>query len=268
MKTALYIFLIVVLTGCFSGQKTESESNISNPLEGTIIDLTYPFDSTTLFWPTADGFHLSGSAGLTDKGFYYSAYSFSSAEHGGTHLDAPVHFSEGKQSVDEIPLGNLIGKAIVIDISDSSVLNPDYQISIADVQEWENEHGTIKDQTILLFRTGFGKFWPDAKRYMGTDEKGTEAVAKLHFPGIHPETAEWLITNRRISAIGIDTPSLDYGQSSLFESHRKLFSANIPGFENVANMDKLPETDFQIIALPMKINGGSGGPLRIVAIVN
>ncbi|MCM3900094.1 MAG: cyclase family protein, partial [Pyrinomonadaceae bacterium] len=104
--------------------------------------------------------------------------------------------------------------------------------------------------------------------YLGTEERGAEAVAKLHFPGLHPDAARWLAANRSIKAIGLDTASIDFGQSTLFESHRILFDKNIPAFENVANLDRLPPKGFSVIALPMKIKGGSGGPLRIVAILN
>ena len=120
----------------------------------------------------------------------------------------------------------------------------------------------------MLLRTGFGKHWPNRLKYLGTDEKGPEAVPKLHFPGLHPDAAKWLVENRSIKAIGLDTPSIDFGQSSDFMSHVILYEKNIPAFENVANLDQLPEKDFTIIALPMKIEGGSGGPLRIIAIVN
>ena len=119
----------------------------------------------------------------------------------------------------------------------------------------------------MLLRTGYEEFWPDRVRYMGTDERGPDAVAKLHFPGLHPDAARWLVANRSINAIGLDTPSIDFGQSTLFESHQVLFAADIPAFENLASLGKLPPTGFVIIALPMKIAGGSGGPLRIAAIV-
>ena len=116
-------------------------------------------------------------------------------------------------------------------------------------------------------RTGFGKFYPDRKRYLGTDQRGAAAVANLHFPGLDPSAARWLTEGRNIKAIGLDTASIDYGQSKLFESHRILFARDIPAFENVANLDKLPARGFSVIALPMKIKGGSGGPLRIIAVV-
>lgn len=234
---------------------------------GRLVDLTHAFDEQTVYWPTAEGFRLTVDfAGQTPGGYHYEANSFCAAEHGGTHLDAPVHFAEGRQTSDAIPLEHLIGPAVVVDVAEQAA-DPDYQVTQADFEAWEAEHGRLPDGSIVLLRTGFGRFWPDRTRYMGTDQRGQDAVALLHFPGLHPDAARWLVANRRIHAIGLDTPSIDYGQSTLFESHRILFDQNIPAFENVANLDRLPVTGFTVIALPMKIQGGSGGPLRIVAVV-
>ena len=160
-----------------------------------------------------------------------------------------------------------MGPAVVIDVVEQAAGNPDYQVTQADVEAWEALHGPLPDGVIVLLRTGYGQFWPDREQYMGTAERGADAVAHLHFPGLHPDAARWLVANRNIHAIGLDTPSIDYGQSSLFEAHQVLFEANIPAFENVANLDQLPDAGFSVIALPMKIEGGSGGPLRIIALV-
>jgi kynurenine formamidase len=231
-----------------------------------IIDLSYPFDSSTVYWPTAETFKLETDfEGTTEQGYYYSAYRYRAAEHGGTHLDAPVHFAKGRHTVDQIPLEQLMGSGILIDVTRQCANNPDYLVSVADFQKWEKHNGRIPVGSIVFLRTGFGKFYPDRKRYLGTDERGAEAVAKLHFPGLDPKAAHWLTENRTIKAIGLDTASIDYGQSKLFESHRILFDKNIPAFENVANLDQLPVKGFSVIALPMKIAGGSGGPLRIIA---
>lgn len=235
---------------------------------GTIVDLSHAYDEATVYWPTADTFHLEKDfAGITDKGYYYAANKFSTAEHGGTHIDAPIHFAQGRHTVDQIPLEQLIGPALIVDVSKQCAANPDYQIKAGDFLRWEKENGAIQKGAIVLLRTGYGKYWPDRKRYMGTDERGAEAVAKLHFPGLDPDAARWIVENRSLKAIGLDTPSIDYGQSTLFESHRILFEKNIPAFENLANLDQLPLKDFMLIALPMKIKGGSGGPLRVVAIL-
>ena len=255
----LVVGALVVLAACAPKPTWE---------EGTWIDLSYEYSDETIYWPTAEPFKLEVVfAGKTDDGYYYSANQFWTAEHGGTHIDSPVHFSEGKWTVEQIPLNKLIAPAVVIDVSEKALNNPDYQVSVEDFQSWEAEHGQIPDGTIVLLRTGYGQFWPDRVKYMGTDERGQEAVAKLHFPGLHPEAAQWLVDNRNINAIGLDTPSIDYGQSKLFESHQTLFAANIPAFENVANLDKLPATGAWVFALPMKIKGGTGGPLRIVAFI-
>ena len=233
-----------------------------------LVDLSYPFDSSSVYWPTAEPFKLDTDfEGVTDKGYFYSAYRYSAAEHGGTHLDAPVHFAKGHHTVDEIPLEQLMGNGIVIDVTSQCASNADYLVSVADFQNWEKKNGRIAPGTIVFLRTGFGKRYPDRKSYLGTDERGAAAVAKLHFPGLDPAAARWLTLNRSIKAIGLDTASIDYGQSTLFESHRILFEKNIPAFENVANLDQLPVKGFSVIALPMKIKGGSGGPLRIVALM-
>ena len=233
---------------------------------GRVVDLSHPFDASTVYWPTAEGFKLETDfEGMTDKGYFYSAYRYSAAEHGGTHLDAPVHFAKGRHHVDEIPLEQLMGNGIVIDVTSQCANNPDYLVSVADFQNWERRNGRIRPDTIVFLRTGFGKRYPDRKAYLGTEERGADAVAKLHFPGLDPAAARWLTQNRSIKAIGLDTASIDYGQSTLFESHRILMEKNIPAFENVANLELLPAKGFSVIALPMKIKGGSGGPLRIIA---
>ena len=233
-----------------------------------IVDLTYAFDANSVYWPTAEQFKLETDfEGMTDKGYFYSAYRYSAAEHGGTHLDSPVHFAKGHYTVDQLPLERLMGPAIVIDVIRQCARNADYLVSVADFQNWERRNGKIQPGTIVLLKTGFGKYYPDAKSYLGTDERGAAAVAKLHFPGLDPAAARWLTENRKIRAIGLDTASIDRGQSTLFESHRALFEKNVPAFENVANLDQLPVKGFSVIALPMKIKGGSGGPLRIIALM-
>lgn len=264
-----FVLLPAIWIACYScTSKPETAAPTSSFPNGKWIDLTYAFDENTVYWPTAEGFHLDTAfEGMTEKGYYYSAYQFCSAEHGGTHLDAPVHFAEGKLPVDEVPVEQLIGAAIVLDVSDKAAADRDYRVSVADFEAWEQEHGELPKDAIVLLRTGYGKYWPDREKYMGTAERGDSAVAKLHFPGLDPVAAQWLVDNRHIKAIGLDTPSIDYGQSTHFESHRILFKANIPALENVANVEQLPITGSYLIALPIKIKGGSGGPVRIVALL-
>lgn len=231
-----------------------------------VVDLSHEYSADAIFWPTAEGFKLDVVAdGMTPQGYYYAANNFSGAEHGGTHLDAPVHFAKGRWSVEQIPLDQLVGQAAVVDVSTKTATSPDYQVSVAELQAWEQAHGPLTG-LIVLIRTDYSKRWPDAARYLGTAERGEAAVAKLHFPGLHPDAARWL-AERQVKAVGIDTASIDYGQSTLFETHRILYDKNIPGLENLANLDQLPATGALVVALPMKIKGGSGAPLRAVAMV-
>ncbi len=235
---------------------------------GELVDLSHPYDAQTIFWPTAEPFRLEKVAeGMTPQGYYYAANNLSLAEHGGTHLDAPVHFAAGRWTVDQIPLDRLVGDAVVVDVADRCQDQPDYQVSVQDFARWEAQHGRIPENSILLVRTGYARYWPDAARYLGAAERGPGAVPKLHFPGIHPDAARWLVANRPVKAVGIDTASLDYGQSTLFETHRVLYERNIPGLENLAALDRLPPRGARVVALPMKIAGGSGGPVRVVAVL-
>jgi kynurenine formamidase len=235
---------------------------------GALVDLSHAYDAKAIFWPTAAPFKLEKVAdGMTPAGYYYAANDFATSEHGGTHVDSPVHFAQGRQTVDQIPLDRLIGAAVVIDVTEAASKNADYQVTADDLQRAESRDGRIPDRAILLIRTGYSTRWPDAATYLGTAERGEAAVAKLRFPGLHPDAAAWLMANRSISAIGIDTASIDYGQSTLFESHRTLFARDIPAFENLTNLDRLPARGAHVIALPMKIAGGSGAPLRAMAIL-
>jgi kynurenine formamidase len=235
-------------------------------LDGRLVDLSHAYGADAIFWPTAEGFRLDVVAdGMTPQGYYYAANNFSGAEHGGTHLDAPVHFAQGRWSVEQVPLDQLVGPAAVVDVSGKVAMAPDHQVTVSELQAWEQAHGPLTG-TIVLIRTDYSKRWPDAERYLGTAERGEAAVVKLHFPGIHPEAARFLAA-RRVRAVGIDTASIDYGQSTLFETHRALYEANIPGLENLTNLDQVPTTGATIVALPMKIAGGSGAPLRAIAII-
>ena len=232
------------------------------------IDLTHPFDSTTLYWPNnkTNFVHTTDYKGFVrPMGYFYSSYSISAPEHGGTHLDAPIHFAENKQTADKIPLERLAGKGIIIDVSQKSLKNRDYQISTEDLIHWEKENGRIEDGDIVLFRTGYAQFYPNREKYFGTGRIGQEAIPELHFPGLGPDAAQWLIENRKIGSFGLDTPSMDYGQSTDFKTHQIMLGHNIPGFENVNIPMTLPSTGIYIVALPMKIGNGSGAPLRIIA---
>lgn len=230
-----------------------------------VVDLSHPFDADTIYWPTEPtGFQLKQEhKGLTKGGFFYYSNAFCSPEHGGTHIDAPMHFAESRWTNSDIPLDRLIRPAVVIDISQSAAKNADYALTPADVSAWEQANGRIPDGAIVLLRTGWSARWPDRKAYLGDDTPG--AVDHLHFPSFGVEAAAMLISERHVSLIGVDTASIDVGASKDFLVHRAVGAANVPGLENLANLDQLPLTGAIIVAMPMKIAKGSGAPARVIA---
>lgn len=232
-----------------------------------VVDLTHPFDERTIYWPNApSSFELERLAwGPTPGGFFYASAAFSTPEHGGTHLDAPIHFGEGRRTVDQVPVRQLVAPAAVLDVTGSAAADPDYRLTVDDVLAWEERHGRISPGTIVLLRTGWSARWPDRKRYLGDDTPGR--TSDLHFPSYGAEAAKLLVEERRVGALGVDTASIDPGPSKDFPVHRIAAAAEVPGLENVAGLDRLPPTGAWVVALPMKISGGSGGPLRIVALL-
>jgi len=232
-----------------------------------MIDLTHAYNAQAIYWPNAPStFKLEKlSYGKVEGGWFYSSFAYSSPEHGGTHLDAPIHFSEKGRTSDQIPLGQLIAPAVVIDISAKAKSNADYRLSVADVQQFEKTNGTIAPGTIVLLRTDWSKRWPNKKTYMGDDKPGV--TTNLHFPSYGVDAAKLLINDRKVGAIGVDVASIDYGASKDFMVHQIAGAANVPGFENLTSLDQLPAKGTVILALPMKIEGGSGGPLRAVALI-
>ena len=232
-----------------------------------IVDLSHAFNARTLYWPNSPtSFALEKLFfGVTPGGFFYAANQFAAPEHGGTHLDAPIHFAEGKQFNHEIPLERLVAPAVVIDVSAQAQRDPDYRLTVADVTAFEQRHGRIAAGTIVLLRTGWSKRWPDRKAYFGDDTPGD--ASKLHFPSYGEAAARLLVDERKVAALGADVASIDYGPSSDFVVHRIAAAANVPGFENLTNLDQLPARGAIVVALPMKIEGGSGGPLRAIALV-
>ena len=232
-----------------------------------MVDLTHAYGSRTVYWPTSPTkFSLERLAyGKTEGGYFYAANTLCTPEHGGTHLDAPLHFAEGNRAADQVPLEQLIAKAVVIDARPQADKDRDYRLTREDVLTFEKAHGRIAAGTIVLLRTGWSRHWPDARAYLGDDTPGD--ASKLSFPSYGVDAARLLVEERRVAALGVDTASIDYGRSTDFQVHRVAAAQNVPGLENLANLDQLPATGALVIALPMKIEGGSGGPLRAVALV-
>ncbi len=264
MKLAALAVLASISFGLVATQGSRNTSPAAiDPAK--LVDLTWDFDERTIYWPTAKPFQWKKENwGAAPGGYWYAAASFSASEHGGTHLDSPIHFAENKATVDAIPPSQLVAPVVVVDVSAQAARERDYLLSAADLAAWEKRHGRIPAGSIALVRTGWGKFWPDKKTYLGDDTPGD--ASKLHFPGISKQAAERLVS-RNVAAVGIDTASLDHGPSREFWAHRVLNAANIYGLENVAHLEKVPVTGATLIALPMKIKGGTGGPVRIIAVL-
>lgn len=268
------LLLALMTSGCQEAPEPSTPeegqmATLTEVLEGhRLVDLTHPLGGETIVWPTSRPFDFDTTFwGWTDEGYYYSSRDFSGPEHGGTHLDAPIHFYEDRWTTDQIPLEHLVAPGAVVDVSSAVAGDPNYQVTANDLMDWEEEHGRILSGAILLLHTGKGAHWPDAEAYMGTARTGEEALAELQFPGLHPDAARWLVEGREVVAVGLDTPSLDHGPSTTFETHQILFEANIYGLENVANLHEVPPTGATILALPTLLEGGTGGPVRIIALV-
>ncbi len=235
-------------------------------LEGYhLVDLTHSYGADTVYWPSGPAhFELEKlHFGDTPGGFFYSANAFCTPEHGGTHLDAPIHFARDRETAERVPLERLVGPVAVIDVSDRAAADRDYRVTAEDVRAFEAQHGRIAPGTRVLVRTGWSRHWPDAAAYLG---HATDAT-KLHFPSYGEEAARLLVEERQVALLGIDTASIDHGPATDFPVHRIAAAANVPGLENVAGLEALPPRGAILIALPMKIEGGSGGPTRVVALV-
>ncbi len=227
-----------------------------------IVDLSWPLNRQSAYWPGEQyrPFELHTIATLEKDGVLSKA--FSSPEHLGTHLDAPNHFEAGKPSVDQIPARDLFGPGVVIDVSGPASADADYLVSLADVKKFEADHGPIPSGAIVLANTGWARFWKQPERYQGRDVRD-----QLHFPGFAPEAVEFLINERSVRGVGLDTLSVDHGLSRDFPVHHLLGKAERFGLENLAQLDKLPATGFYVFVAPIKIETGSGGPARVFAIL-
>ncbi len=240
-----------------------------SPRPQKIIDLTYPFDETSIYWPTAKPFQLTKVFwGKTEGGYWYASNEFAASEHGGTHADAPIHFAAGGRTIDQVPLEEWIGPAVKIDVTAKCSANRDYLLQVEDIQDWEKKHGRLPADSWVIMYTGIGTVhYPDKKMVLGTDKTGEEALPELSFPGFSAEVTEFLIKERQIKGIAIDTPSIDYGKSKDFKVHQLLCGAEKLALENIANLDLLPEKGARLYVIPMLIKNGTGAPARVFAVL-
>ncbi len=236
---------------------------------GKLLDMTYAYDESTIYWPTAKPFQLEKVFwGTSAGGYWYASNHYSASEHGGTHADAPIHFARNGRTINQVPLEEWIGPAVKVDVVEKCERNRDYLLQIDDIKNWEKKYGRIPDRAWVIMYTAIGtKYYPDKKKVLGTEKTGEEALAELSFPGFPAETIEFLVKERNITGIAIDTPSIDYGKSKDFKAHQVLCAANKLALENIANLDKLPSSGATLYVIPMMIREGTGAPARVFAIL-
>jgi kynurenine formamidase len=225
-----------------------------------VVDMTYAINGKLPAWPGDDKTFEAQVVATPEKDGYF-ARSFWMLEHYATHMDAPAHFPPGKFTLDQIPVAHFFGAAVVIDVREEVSKDPDYRLSAARIEKWETAHGRIPSGAIVMLRTGWASRWPDQARYRNMDANGV-----MHFPGFSVESAK-LLSARGAVGLGIDTLSIDYGASKDFEVHHVDLPAGLYNLENLANLDQLPEAGAFVIAAPIKLEGGSGGPVRVFALL-
>lgn len=234
------------------------------------VDLSYTMDNNVMKWITHRNFDIkveNGSKTIGNATVWYQSDELSFSTHTGTHLDAPIHFAKNRWTVDEIPLRNLVERPLaIVDIVDQAQSTRDYSTTVDDLKQWEEANGEIAEESVVIIRTGWSKFWPNRLDYFGTD---TNDPLLAHFPGLHQDAARWLVQNRKVVGVGIDAPSIDCGQCGNrygFPAHVVLSEANVYILENIEkSIFRVPNMGATITALAIKIAGASGSPVRAIA---
>src|SRR5439155_175327 len=258
---ASIVVVILAALSMFSLHKDHNDSTPEGvPSKARILDLSYAINDKLVPWPGDEKFFEAKVNATIEKNGYFTR-SFWMLEHYGTHLDAPAHFPPGKTTVDRIPVKQLIGPAVVLDVRAEGARDADYLLPAARVEAWEKQHGRIPTGAIVLLRTGWASRWPDAKKYRNQDAQG-----KMHFPGFSVEAAKLMI-ERKVSGLGCDTMSIDYGASADFAVHHLALGSGLYHLANLAGLSALPETGAFLVAAPIKLEGGSGGPVRVFALI-
>jgi kynurenine formamidase len=228
----------------------------------TVIDLTHAINASVPTYELAEQKDYQVKTVATIEKDQYFARNISLPEHFGTHIDAPAHFARGLWTVDQIPVERLMAPLVVLDVSTKAKQNPDYQVSVEDIAAWEHANAEMPQGAVVVARTGWDARWSSVKDYRNADAKGV-----MHFPGYSQEAAKFLVEGRNVLGLGIDTLSIDYGPSQDFAVHRYTLGHSLYHLENVTNLGRLPAKGAMVIVAPMKLEGGSGGPVRILALL-
>ena len=225
-----------------------------------VLDLSYAINDKLVPWPGDEKWFEAKTNATIEKNGYFTR-SFWMLEHYGTHLDAPAHFPPGIATIDQIPARKLFGPAVVLDVRSDAAKDVDYRLSAGKIEQWERAHGKISPGSIVLMRTGWASRWPDVGKYRNQDKQGT-----MHFPGYSTGAVKMLI-DRKVSGLGCDTLSADYGASEDFSVHHLALGAGLYQLENLADLSEMPETGAFLVVSPIKLEGGSGGPVRVFALL-
>jgi kynurenine formamidase len=227
-----------------------------------VVDLTHSINSKVPTYELEEKSGFKAQTVATIEKDKYFARNISLPEHFGTHIDAPAHFARGMWTVDQIPAERLLAPLDVIDVSTNAKSNPDYQLSVEDIANWEKLNGQIPPGAVVIAHTGWDARWNSIKEYRNADAKGV-----MHFPGYSLDAAKFLVEARDVYGLGIDTLSIDYGPSQDFPVHQYTLSHSLYHLENVAELERVPPTGAMVVAAAMKLEGGSGGPVRILALL-
>ncbi len=253
---ALMLLVFCFLLSLPLSSANSADSFLSNR---TIVDLSHTYKADMPVYPGGVPFNLENLATI-DQGYYINK--FSTGEHVGTHIDAPSHFSATGAHVSEIPLEELVGPLVVLDLSEKAKTNPDLEVSEQDIFDWEETHGTIPAGAFVICNSGWWKKWDNPEAYLGLDSEG-----KLRFPGFSKKAVEFLLRERDIKGVGTDTLSTDHGSSHTFDEHHLLLGAGKINIENLTNLDKIPVLGATLVVAPLNIESGSGAPARVFAFV-
>lgn len=232
----------------------------ATPSFNRIIDLTHTMSADFPTFDGAPGIEMQKVMDIKKDG--YNLYLWRLNEHTGTHLDAPIHFSEAGMTIEQIPAETLIVPLAVVDVADKAAKDADYQLSRDDLAAWEGRHGRLPDNGCIAMNSGWARYASDKAKYAGRDVSGV-----MHFPGIDPDATAWLIEERKVAGLAVDTLSLDHGASKDFKTHILWLPRGRWGLENVANLDQLPAVGATLVVGLAKIKGATGGPARLFALV-
>lgn len=224
-----------------------------------LIDLTHTIDPTIPLWPGSDPFCMKIRFDYEQVGCRAAAYSMVAGT--GTHMDAPAHFIKGGKTLEQFSLQELIVPACVINVQHQVNNNPDYTLQPKDIQKWESQHGKVPDGSVVIMNTGWAQRWPDLKSFLNEDAGGTK-----HFPGFSMQACHILL-ERKVNGIGIDTFSLDPGNTKDFGVHYLMLEKGLYFIECLTNLDQLPPAGAFIGSFPLKVAQAPEMPARIIGLV-